>query len=111
MDLAKGKKIANIFPSVGTDAEPDSYVERWGQYWNIDEINEAKENAKTRCYWELIQSARKLGRPLTMRRAAYRLLTSGLGVSLKFWSKNLWNAKGIRIAIAHANEFAVVDDR
>ena len=111
VDLAKGKKIADIFPSTGTDALPDSHIERWGQYWNIDEINAEKENIKTRCYRELVQSARKRGRRLTFRKAAYRLLTSRLGMFLTFWSQNLWNAEGIRIAIARGNESVVVDDR
>jgi len=102
VDLVKGKKIANIFPSTCTDSVPHSQVERWGQYWNVDEINVEKENIKTRCYRELVQSARQLGRPLMMRRTAYRLLTSRLGLALTFWSQNLWNAEGIRAPIAQA---------
>jgi len=102
VDLVKGKKIANIFPSTSTDSAPHGQVERWGQYWNVDEINVEKENIKTRCYRELVQSAKQLGRPLTMRRTAYRLLTSQVGLALKFWSQNLWNAEGIRASIARA---------
>jgi hypothetical protein len=102
VDLVKGKKIANIFPSTSTDSAPHGHVERWGQYWNVDEINVEKENIKTRCYRELVQSAKQLGRPLTMRRTAYRLLTSQVGLALKFWSQNLWNAEGIRASIARA---------
>ncbi len=99
---SNGKKIADIFPSTGTDSAPHRQVERWGQYWNIDEINVEKENIKTRCYRELVQSAKQLGRPLTMRRTAYRLLTSHLGLTLTFWSENLWNAEGIRTSIGQA---------
>jgi hypothetical protein len=102
VDLVKSKKIANIFPSTSADSVPHRQVERWGQYWNIDEINVEKDNIKMRCYRELVQSARQLGRPLTMRRTAYRLLTSHLGLALTFWSQNLWNAKGIRASIAQA---------
>ena len=100
VDLAKGKKIACIFRSTGTDSVLHNQVERWGEYWNIDEINVEKENIKTRCYGKLVQSARKLGRPLTMRRTVYRLLTNHFGLDLIFWSQNLWNAKGIRTSIA-----------
>lgn len=102
VDLAKGKKNAQIFPSTSTNAMSHNEVERWGQYWNIDAINVEKENIKTRCYRELVQSARKLGRPLTIRRMAYRLLTSRLGVAITFWSRNLWSAVGIRDSIAQA---------
>ena len=101
-DLAKGKKIAFIFRSTGTDAVLHNQVERWGEYWNIDEINVEKENIKTHWYRKLVQSARKLGRPLTMRRTVYRLLTNHFGLNLIFWSQNLWNAKGIRTSIAQA---------
>jgi hypothetical protein len=102
VDLVKRKKIADIFPSTSTDAIVNRQVERWGQYWNIDEINVEKENIKTRYYRELVQSARKLGRPLTIRRMAYRLLTSPLGLTLTFWSENLWSAEGIRASVAQA---------
>ena len=113
VDLVKGKKIANIFPSTSTDSVPHCQVERWGQYWNIDEINVEKENIKTRCYRELVQSAKQLGRPLTMRRTAYRLLTSQLGLTLTFWSQNLWNAEGVRasIARAEANDLPILSEK
>ena len=107
VSLVNGKKIANIFASTSTDSVPHSQVQHWGQYWNVDEINVEKENIKTRCYRELVQSAKQLGRPLTMRRAAYRLLTSHLGLALTFWSQNLWNAEGIKASIAQAE----ADDR
>ena len=103
VDLVKDKKIAAIFPSTGTDSGPNVHLERWGQYWNIDAINFLKDDIKTCYYRELVQSARKLGRPLTMRRMAYRLLTSRVGLTLIFWFGNLWNAKGIRTAIAEAD--------
>jgi hypothetical protein len=102
VDLVKGKKIAHIFPSTGTGSVPHRQVERWGQYWDVDQINFEKENIKTRCYRELVQSARQLGRPLTMRRTAYRLLTSQLGLALTFWSQNLLSGEGIRASIAEA---------
>ena len=101
VDLARDKKIADFFPSTGTDSA-NHQVERWGQYWNVDEINAEKENIKTRCYRDLVQSARQLGRPLTMRRTAYRLLTSDVGLAVMFWSENLWNAEGMRASIAQA---------
>ncbi len=100
VDLVKGKKIAHIFRSTGTDLLLQNQVERWGQYWNIDEITMEKQNIKIRCYRELVQSAKNLGRSLTMRRTAYRLLTNHIGLNLIFWSQNLWNAKGIRTSIA-----------
>ena len=101
-DLAEGKKIADIFPSTGTNSAPHNQVERWGQYWNINAINALKDDIKALYYRELVQSARKLGRPLTLRRMAYRFLTGRLGLTLIFWSQNLWNAKGIRASIARA---------
>jgi len=102
VDLVERKKIADIFPSTCTDSVPHHQVEHWGQYWNIDAINVEKESIKTRYYRELVQSSRNLGRPLTMRRAAYRLLTSHLGLTLTFWSQNIGNAEGIRTSIAQA---------
>ncbi len=102
VDLVKGKKIADIFPSTGTDSAPHSQVERWGQYWNIDAINVRKDDIKTRYYRELVQSARQLGRPLTLRRMGYRLLTGRLGLAVAFWSQNLWNAEDLRISISRA---------
>ena len=104
LDLVKHEKIADICPLTGTDSVPHREVERWGQCWNIDKINAEKENIKARYYRELVQSARKLGRPLMMRRAAYRLLTSHLGLTLLFWSQNLGNAEGIRTSIAQAQD-------
>ena len=102
VDLAKDKKIAHIFRSTGTDLVLHNQVERWGQYWNLDEITVEKRNIKTRCYRELVQSAKNLGRPMTLRRTAYRLLTNHIGLNLIFWSQNLWNAKGIRTSIEQA---------
>lgn len=107
VDLVKSRKIASIFPSTSADSVPHRQVERWGQYWNIDEINAEKDNIKIRCYREWVQSARQLGRPLTMRRTVYRLLTSHFGLALTFWSRNLWNARGIRASITQAE----ADDR
>jgi hypothetical protein len=102
VDLVTGKKIAEIFPSTGTHSAAHRYVERWGQYWNLDEIDIEKENIKTRCYQDLVQSAKQLGRPLTMRRTAHRLMTSRLGLALTFWSQNLWDAEGLRASISKA---------
>ena len=59
-----------------------------------------KDDIKARYYRELVHSARKLGRPLALRKLAYRLLTGKLGLSLVFWSQNLWDAKGMRASIA-----------
>jgi len=100
IDLVQRNKIADIFPSTGMDVVSHGHVERWGRYWNIDEINVEKENIKTLCYRDLVQSARKLGRPLTIRRTAYRLLTSHLGLAATFWCQNLWKAEGIRASVA-----------
>ncbi|MGB5465196.1 MAG: hypothetical protein WBM84_03850 [Sedimenticolaceae bacterium] len=103
VDLLEGKKIADIFRSNGThSALQHRHVERWGQYWNLDEINVEKQNIKTRCYRDLVQSAKQLGRALTMRRMAYRLLTSDPGLTLMFWAENLWNADGMRASIKQA---------
>lgn len=100
VDQVKDKRIADIFLSNATNSGPQRNVERWGQYWNIDEIDFEKQKIKTRYYQELVQSAKQLGRPLTRRRTAYRLMTSRLGLALTFWSQNLWNAGGIRASIS-----------
>ena len=102
IDLAKGRKIAHIFRSTGSDLVLYNQVERWGQYWNLDEIAVEKQNIRTRCYREMVQTAKNLGRPMTIRRTAYRLLTNHIGLHLIFWSQNLWNAKGIRTSMAQA---------
>jgi len=100
VDLVKHKKIADIFASTSTDMVSHCQVERWGQYWNIDKINVEKENISARYYRDLVQSARNSRRQLTMRRAAYRLLTSPLGLSLTFWYQNLWSGERIRASVA-----------
>jgi len=104
-DLVKGRKIAQIFPSTGTDSAPLRHVEIWGQYWNTDAITLEKENIKARYYRELVQSAKNLGRPLMMRRLFFRLFSSHLGLTLTFWAENLWNAEGIRHSIAKARGY------
>ncbi len=101
-DPVAGRKIAEIFAPGCMHLPPLSYVERWGQYWNIDAINREKERLKTRLYRRLIQSAGKLWRPLRVRRAAHRVLTNRFGLSLVFWSRNLVYARAIRDAIAQA---------
>lgn len=113
VDLVKHEKIADICPLTSTDSAPHRQVERWGQCWNIDKINVEKEHIKTRYYQELVRSARNLGRQLIMRRAAYRLLTSHLGLTLLFWSQNLGNAEGIRtsIAQAQANDGSILGEK
>ncbi len=98
-DLINGQKIAQISPSTGMDSLSPHQVERWGQYWNTDSIDAEKENIKARYYRQLVQSAKKLGRPLMIRRWTYRILSSPFGLSLVFWSENLWSAKGIRHSI------------
>jgi len=107
IDLVEGRKIAQIFPSTVTDSAPLGHVESWGQYWNTDAIIREKENIKARYYRQLVQSAKNLGRPLTLRRLLYRLFSSDLGLTLTFWAENLWDAQGIRNSIAQAQ----VDDR
>ena len=102
VDMTKGKKIADIFPATGTNSGPHNQVENWGQHWNIEAINLYKDDIKARYYRELVHAARKLGRPLTMRKLAYRLVTGNLGLNLVFWSQNLWDAKGLRASIARA---------
>ena len=104
VDLAKGKKIADIFIPTRKDSTHQRYAKRWGQYWNVDEINLQKHNLKSRWYRRLVQSAGQLWRPLRGRRAAYWILTSRLGLSVAFWSQNLFDARGIQASVAHVED-------
>lgn len=95
-DLASGKKIGDIFRPTCTDSPYQPYVKRWDQYWNIEEFNAEKQKLKNHWFQRLVQPAGQLGRPLTARRTAFRLLTNELTLSLKFWSQNLFHARQIR---------------
>lgn len=99
VDLVKQQKIATIFAPTCTFSSVHRYAKRWGQYWNIDEINRAKQLIKNDWYRRLVQSVGQLWRPLRMRRTAYWLLTNPLALSVTFWSSNLVHAAGLRGAI------------
>lgn len=96
IDRRNGRRIADIFPATASNSEADHDRLRWGQYWNVDLIDFEKENIRSHLYHDLVYSARKLGRPLTARRIAYRLLTSGPALNGTFWTRNLFNATGMR---------------
>ncbi len=96
VDLVAGSKVADIFSPERMESPNHRFAKRWGQYWNIDEINLDKNNFKTHCYRQLVQSAGQLWRPLRGRRLIYSIMTGRLGLSLVFWSQNLFDAKGMR---------------
>ena len=100
VDLIGSRKLTDIFESSYSESPLHCYVGRWGQYWNIDQINLEKQKLRTRCYRRLVQSAGQLWRPLSGRRSLYRILTCDLGLSLAFWSRNLCKAKAIGDATA-----------
>ena len=106
VDPAKGRRIAEIFAPSCANLPPPGYVEHWGQYWNIDAINQENNELKTRLYRRLIQSVGKLWRPLRLRRTAHRVLTNRFGLSLVFWSQNLFSGRGIRQAITRGEHRA-----
>ena len=105
VDLVAGSKIADIFTPDRMEAPNHRFAKRWGQYWNIDEINLEKNNFKTYCYRRLVQSAGQLWRPLRGRRLVYSIMTGRLGLSLVFWSQNVFDARGIRDAMSDAVTF------
>ena len=100
VDLVAGAKIASIFSPGRIESANHRFAKRWGQYWNVDEINIEKNDFKTHCYRRLVQSAGQLWRPLRGRRVAYSIMTSDLGLSVAFWSQNLFDAKGLRASMS-----------
>ena len=99
VDLVGQQKIATIFGPTCTFSSVHRYARRWGQYWNVDEINRAKQLIKNDWYRRLVQSVGQLWRPLRLRRTAYWLLTNPLALSVTFWSHNLLHARGLRAFI------------
>ncbi len=100
VDLAKEARITDIFTPVRMEFPNQRFTERWGRYWNTDGIDLEMNNYRTRCYRRLVQSAGQLWRPLRGRRAAYAVMASRPGVYWAFWSRNLFDAKGLREAMA-----------
>lgn len=100
IDLVQGRKIATIFSPTCTVSALQRYAKRWGQYWNVDEMNVAKQLIKNLWYRRLVQSVGQLWRPLRLRRSAFCLLSNPLALSLNFWSDNLCTARALRAAIA-----------
>ena len=96
VDLINGKKIAEIFSASVEDAGVENDVRFLDQYWNVDAIDHEKENIRTHHYRRLVHSARQNGRSLALRRMAYRLVSSRLGLSLAFWHQNLGSAGRMR---------------
>lgn len=94
-DLVMGQKFATIFGATCTVAAFSQYERRWGQYWNVDQINLAKQHIKNLWYRRLVQSAGQLWRPLRLRRLLYWLLSDPLSLSISFWSSNLFTAGGM----------------
>lgn len=99
VDLVGERKIATIFGPTCTFSSLHRYAKRWGQYWNIDEINRAKQRLKNDLYRSLVQSVGQLWRPLRLRRTAYWLLTNPFALSVAFWSSNVVDAQGLRLEV------------
>ena len=100
VELVQGRKVATIFSPICTVSSLHQYAVRWGQYWNVDEIERAKQLEKNRLYQCLVQSAGQLWRPLRLRRLAFYGLTNPVALSLAFWSRNLVAARELRALLA-----------
>jgi len=95
-DLIRGRKIATIFGPTCTVSALDHYEQRWGQYWNIDQMTLARQLIKNLWYRRIVQSAGQLWRPLRLRRALYWLLTNPAALAVQFWAGNLRSARGLQ---------------
>jgi hypothetical protein len=94
-DVILGQRFASIFAATCTVSSLSHYELRWGQYWNVDQINLAKQQIKNFWYRRLVQSAGQLWRPLRFRRLLYWLLSGPLSLSISFWSGNLFSATAL----------------
>jgi hypothetical protein len=103
-DLVMGRKLATIFGATCTTAATSHYELRWGQYWNVDQINLAKQQIKSLWYRRLVQSAGQLWRPLRLRRLLYWLLSDPLSLSIAFWSGNLFTGSAIAEQVSPGRE-------
>lgn len=106
-EFVTGKKIADIFRPSFSDCRADQFVVRWGRCWNTVEIERQKQELRNRWFLRLVKSAGQLWRPLTLRRAAFRILASPPALALTFWSRNLFDGRGLRSALAERDASAV----
>jgi len=100
VDLVNGKKIAEVFSATVEDAALENGIRFLDQNWNVEAIDDEKENIRTHHYRSLIYSARQNGRSLALRRMAYRLVSSRFALSLAFWHQNLGSAGRMRESMA-----------
>ena len=100
IDLASGRKVARIFRPTATDVPLHHYARRWGQYWNICAIHREQEELRDQWFRKLVLPAKQLWRPLRSRRAAFRLMTNPISLSLAFWLQNLFDAEQFRCSLA-----------
>jgi hypothetical protein len=98
-DLIRGRKIATIFGPTCTVSALDHYEQRWGQYWNIDQMTLARQLIKNLWYRRIVQSAGQLWRPLRLRRGLYWLLTNPAALAVQFWAGNLRSARRLKAQI------------
>jgi len=96
VDLVSGDRVSVRVRPVCVDAGNHLYALRWGQYWNVDAIDLQKNALKSYWFRRTVKSAGRLWRPLRFRRALFRLLTNDVSLSVAFWSKNLFDASGLR---------------
>ncbi len=107
-DLVAGRRLATIFSPTCSVSALDHYEQRWGQFWNTDQITLARQLIKNRWYRRLVQSAGQLWRPLRVRRLAYWMMTNQAALSLQFWMGNLFGARGLMRQVAKSQRPAVV---
>jgi hypothetical protein len=107
-DLIRGRKIATIFGPTCTVSELDHYEQRWGQYWNIDQMTLARQLIKNLWYRRIVQSAGQLWRPLRLRRGLCWLLTNPAALAVQFWAGNLRSARGLQQQVKHAETTTAV---
>jgi hypothetical protein len=102
-NLAEGSRIVDSFTPTYTELLSSKFVKRWGYWWNVDEINWQKQNARDLIYMKFLFAADRPWHPLPSwhpRRVLFILLANRFSLSLIFWSQNLIHGEKIRNAIA-----------
>jgi len=102
-NLAEGRRIADSFAPTYTEILNSEFVERWGYWWNVDEINWQKQQGRESIYMKFLFHIDRPWHPLQAwhpRRVLFMVLANKFSLSLIFWSQNLIHGKKIRNAIA-----------
>lgn len=106
VNLLEGRTTADSFNPTYTEILNSEFVEYWGYYWNMDEINWQKQEVKDSIYMRLLFPVDRPWRPLRVlhpRSILFWILANKFSLALIFWSRNLVYGKQIRNAIAKEN--------